>query len=404
MSKNIEHIIDNLNDLDKEVLLNIYKYRCLNRDILYKYFYGPNGKTNDYVGYKIRSFDKAGLLQFSYYEKKKRAIFLTAKAISTLQLSLKLPEELFNFYNKKTAFGLYSAAELKMKQKLLKHQLSLAEFSIALQKGVLKDVPSFFYNDKYSVLRYLDIHPDGILCVPDVDMFLENDMGTERRKALEDKWKLYAQFIHSGPFALKEAEICVLFILQNKNPDVRRKLVLETLLPIWNDIGKSIEVFIGCPEQLTESVTDCILPKFVAKTDDAHGLVETFNRQGFSVYKGRSIADLTGESFDFYISKLDENKKVISNGGEAVEYFIDLYFGQPVSVLKKISMIESINSIYLEKTGRRLKYVVVGVDKARFIEDVEMVGVNSRTLPRVFFTTEKQLKENDFNKAIELLR
>ena len=385
---NVETYVKNLKSLDKEVLVNIYKYRCVNKNILLRYFYEPAGKNKEYVEYKIRTFDKHGLLQFSTYENGKRAIFLTAQAVNALKTMVSLPEELFDFYNKRTAVGLYSAAELKIKEKLLLHQLTLVDFSLALQKEVLEKVPTAFYNDKYSVIKYVDLHPDGIICAPDVDLLLENDMGTERRKDLDLKWTLYSQYIHSGDFTKKDAEVCVLFVLQNKNPQVRKKLVLDTLGgALWSEIGKSIEIFIGDPFDIKAATYSYIKPKYINKKIDILNLSDPLREEGFLTYKGERFKESTsGETFDLYVKNDSE------------EYFMDYYIGSPVSVLKKVSILNNIKGKYKADTGREFKYIILTEDIPRLKEDLRNIG--EKDIQNVFIAKPSKVIRKSLKEAM----
>jgi|GEM_PF-5401142 len=402
MTKNkIIDIINQLEHKDIEALKNIYMYRCLNEDQLFKLIYNDNNTNKLYVRDKIQKMLNLNLIESVFYGAELPVYFLTSTGIDVVRTFYDLPYNIFDIEKKIIKRGYYRASELKINPKFINHQMQLNNFVINFSEKLNNRLVWKYYDEKY-MSQYVNIRPDGLIQILDVDLFLEIDMATESKNQLYEKWENYRNFLMSSEYAYKERKIIVLFILNNsekiqERKDLIRYTITERILDLIDD---NFEIYIGTQEEILNVIFKKIIPHSIGKDiilNEIKNILEV--NHFFNVDDGSIIKNfLIDTNYSFYIRKIDRRNYLIVENNKIQEYLLDEYYFSPVSVLKKIAYLDRNNSIFKSKLGRELSYIVVAKNEEELFHDLkiaDLIGTKN-----VYFTTINRLKNMNFYEAI----
>ena len=378
---------------DKKALMAIYRHRCLNEPLLRKYFYG--GETTGYTLARLREFNSHGLLDIVEYEAGEYpAIFLSARGIQTLRELYQIPVFTVNEETGKRRREIQRAADLKMPEILLNHQMHLSEFALAIEKEIAGMV-SYEYQDNKFIDSCTYAQPDGIFILPNCDLFLEMDMAHERMTELCKKWAHYRNYLAAKEHYLsRPKKIVVLFATENLKLGglvTRRKSVLKSLgKTIFDLFGEDFECYIGPSSELVRVAVN------VALSRDSK--LPTFLPElGFRLSYPQSVQELCGEPY-LYMRRLDNEGKVNVQDGRLQHFFLEDYTAGAVSVLTRAASFPATASLLWPKLRKEIPLLVLVPDEKTILRDLS--AIDSLGVPHVYFTTEQRLKERSLPEAL----
>lgn len=377
---------------DKKALMAIYRHRCLNEPLLQRYFY--LGEPDGFTLAQLREFNTHELLDIVEYEAGEYpAVFLSARGIQTLRELYGIPVYTLNEKGKKKR-EIQRAADLKMPEILLNHQMHLNELALAIEEKIAGKV-DFEYQDNKFIDSCTYAQPDGIFILPDCDLFLEMDMAHERMTELCNKWTHYRNYLTAKEHYLKRPKkIVVLFATENLRPGglaTRRKSVLKSLSKtIFDLFGKELECYIGPSSEMVEVAENLALSQAALPPALPPEL-------GFTLSYPDSVREICGESY-LYMRKLDEDGKVIIQDGRPQHFFLEDYTTGAVSVLMRTASFPATASLLRPKLKREIPLLVLMPDEKTALRD--LMAVNALGVVNVYFTTKKRLRERRFPKAL----
>ena len=281
---------------------------------------------------------------------------------------------------------LLQANQIRINERVVEHQMNLNHF--VLRRAKEKEFE--YYDEKYMSKLVVGARPDGAI-VEDKIYFLEMDMNTEKEKALNEKWKQYRTFLTSDNFYRLDKDILGLFILGGGVTDtsMRRTYLRKQILKMLPDLlSNKFNFIIGTEDKLLGHLNNSYKRQ----------IAETFGGWGYKISKGEfSNGAFSNFTFDFYIVKLSDEGKLLSRDGEAEEYIIDDLTDGNLYSLLKLSSIASIESSFMYKYKRHIKYIAVvesEEDAETICKELEIYNEN------IFFTTPSRLKEKSINTAL----
>ena len=281
---------------------------------------------------------------------------------------------------------LLQANQIRINERVVEHQMNLNHF--VLRRAKEKEFE--YYDEKYMSKLVVGARPDGAI-VEDKIYFLEMDMNTEKEKALNEKWKQYRTFLTSDNFYRLDKDILGLFILGGGVTDtsMRRTYLRKQILKMLPDLlSNKFNFIIGTEDKLLGHLNNSYKRQ----------IAEAFSGWGYKISKGEfSNGAFSNFTFDFYIIKLSDEGKLLSRDGETEEYIIDDITDGNLYSLLKLSSIASIESSFMYKYKRHIKYIAVvesEKDAEAICKELELYNEN------IFFTTPSRLKEESINTAL----
>lgn len=400
-------VLQGLTKTDHQVLMAIYKMRCLDEVLIYEYFYKKDGQTEEYSLTRIDFFIENCLLDSIEYGGDVPALFLTTEGIQTVKTVFDIPPEKWDPVLQKMRPSMKSASQLRIKPLKIRHQIHLNGFVLHFRDLAEAYGLPYKYMDEISVngmeiLHTTTFRPDGLITLSNCDIFLEMDMATERVPQLARKWEHYRSYLNTKEFAYKENPTIVLFITSNtRRTRLRRDTVLSTLNnSFFDQISPKFEFFIGDEETLIALLKDRFIDQYSAfsqKISSLQSVLMTYH--GFSSSLAYNlVTDLEDTVFDLYIRKLNERKNILVVDGKPQEFLVDYYINEPISVLKKIAFFKAATVGIRAQFGREISYLVVVDDIKSLYRDLSVLDIRSE--PNVFFTTEERLRMKLFPEAI----
>lgn len=418
-------LYNKLETKDFQVLYTIYIFRCLDEESLYRLFFNKN-KNGEYMNIsytrrKITLYKKIGLIC------EDRGVscivyFLTPKAIDILKYAFNFQDKIYDINKNILKKGFLKASDLRVSRTFIDHQCHLNDFVtkfISRLEDLKTGLKYKYYDEKY-VSQYNSIRPDGLLQFLGIDFFLEMDMSTERKEKLAEKWNHYRNFFISNEYSLSERKIVMLFILSKKeivknnifvesnsqkSLERRKEIVIKSIVDNMIDtINPNFEIYVGTKEELLDIIFNKFLACVQNKDTRPIEIKKTLELiQGFNITNAEPLKQYTlGIEYDMYIRKINNNNKIVVENKKIQEFLVDDFSKHPLSVLKKISYLELVNSLLLKKVGRCISYIVIvnsEEDAYRYLS----LG-SCLTTSNVYLTTLERLKTLPLNKALFIMR
>lgn len=394
-------LLNALTDTDKAALDGIYHHRCLNETLLYEFFYKADTIAREHAARRIRWMLQKGLIEPVEYGADFPALFLTMYGIETYRIAHNLPQEYYDLEDERLRRAVRKASDLKMKPNNLNHQMELNRFSLMFEARA-KDQIAYSYKDEKFLDMYTIMRPDGMIQLNTAELFLEMDMGTERRDVLSSKWNHYREYLQSKDYRYRDKRIIMLFIINNvKMVEERRRTVLSTLQTGLLDVLDScFEVYVDMPENLMDLIFNRLLPTSTVFAGRFANLTNQLLQMHQFIFSSSAFMDQVIPFIEFsaYIRKLNANKKILVQDGRPQEFLIDVYWDRPISVLKKIAFYQQTAGAMYRKLKRVIPYLVVVPNEQQFFLDLKVSqGV---AIEHVYFTTEERLRGSSFPAAI----
>lgn len=404
MSKEINDILKSLAKRDIEALKSIYNYRCLTINQVYELHYkksqkNPKESVSDaYCKKKMNEFVALEIVE-KVEHVQGDVLFLTTKGIDVIRTVYDMPTNIYNYSTNSIRNGYYRAAELKVSNKFINHQLHMNQFMIDFTLRDL-DVVWKYYDEKH-LSKFNDIRPDGLLSMLDVDYFIEMDMATESKLQLQEKWENYRRFLNSQEFLSIERKIVVLFVTENtKNPQARIDLVKHTLgSRLMDKLDDNFDIVVNVKEKLLDYLEERVDEVRRVKRRETDDIFKAFAEKGFSVALGESLKkSFNNVEYEFYIRKIDNNNHIIVENGKLQEFLVDSYKNEPFSVMKKAGFLAVSNIFFQEKLKRKLSYIIVVSSENELYRDLNILDM--KLIDNVYYTTLERLQTRTFPEAL----
>lgn len=326
---------------------------------------------------------------------------ITQKGIDLIQNNLNIPSEVYNIDTKKIEKTILKEKDINIRPEYIPHQVALNDFvlSFRVKYGKIK-----YYDEKF-LSSMKSIRPDGMIRLDTIDLFLEQDMGSETAKQLRDKWSRYRRYLANEYTG--ERKIVVLFILTCKDPEKRDLLIRKTILETFDQmLSNNFEIFIGDKETLLDACFKRIIPGDKSRTKDFSVLMKRF---GFNISDGSKLKlKLGGVVYRYYFSKLQNNKLLYYNPnknrkGRFAEFLADNYDYCPMTVLSKISYHDknshNFDIAYSKKANLRLiGYIVLTNDLEKLYKQLRACDLIK--VENVYYTTPERLLKLSLPRAL----
>ena len=206
--------------------------------------------------------------------------------------------------------------------------------------------------------------PDATIEYDNGIFFIEQDMGTETRYMLREKWDRYRVF-HRDIAGEPDRKKIVILLVVTCDPsfqEQRRKMLLNTLGMILDlFVDKQFELYIGTKEEMLKTAFMHVLPKWhnlslnnESIISDSSGVLPVFKKGLTPVYDFVSI-----------------NGNVVT-----VE---DNYDYAPISVLSKMTFWPQHQRYFEELTGKQFQYSInAELNNERLVKDLEYTRYNEK--------------------------
>lgn len=437
MSKRIKKLIEKSNYSDREfnALLSIYKYRCLSFDQIYLLHYsksklGTRDVDTGYMRRRMAQFKKDKLIEkMPKVEKSCPPLFtLTTDGIKVVRTYFDMSSETEHDNGEIFATDL-SYNEIKIEPQFSFHQFYLNCFAINMNR-LFSTVKGFQYVDERHMTKSEYIRPDG-LCIaserdvvidnktihmPETHFFIENDMGTEPMPRIRQKFERYRSFLLSSKIK-DDVRVVILFICKDNklNPNdlvnsdtlknyqessgVRKRIrnvknaIGEAMLDIVHD---NIEIFVGTQPKLLAALKLLYLPEYLSinhKTllPNVGNILCGYNCKDIELKEIDKLTKYTNNvKYDYY-AKSDKYQKSF--------IFLE-YFGDPISVLHKITYHKKNTVSFKQAMNRELYLVIIANKEENLISLNNTCELSNPQYDNVLCTTVNRLKMYPFNKAI----
>lgn len=386
-----------ITNFDINFLFDLYRMRCLSFEQIHEFFYSEV----NYYKEKIIPFIKAGLVSF-YHIKDDYALMIKQKGIDLVQKYMEIPNEIYNIETKKYEKTILKEKDVIVEEKYASHQIALNNFVLNFRKQYGK---TNYFDEKF-LSGMANIRPDGMIRLENVDLFLEQDMGTESAKQLRDKWSRYRRYLayenDSG------RKIIVLFILKCQKIEERNFLVRKTILESFDQmLSNNFEIYIGDEKQMLQTCFDRIIPGDKKRTKEFADLMHKHN---FRISDGSKLkVKLGGTVYRYYFGSYDKKNHLIyympnrKHKGRFAEFLADNYDYEPMSVLSKIFFHDknshNFDIAYSPKANMRLiGYIVLTKDIKRLYRQLKACELFN--VKNVFYTTPERLMKLQLPKAL----
>lgn len=381
---------------DIAALRSVYQHRCLNEELLQKYFYADMDPT--FALYRLRWFYQNGLVDFTEYSTNacadpQAAVHLTNRGIRMLRAAGGGDAVAFS-RNGVNPYDL-TAGKLKMTDRLLNHQMHLNALSLEIEQRC--GLPQTFYKDCKFARNFTYAQPDGVFELPDhdFDLFLEMDMAHERVAALKKKWEHYRNYRASrDSYIHRPKRTIVLFATENirRCVEFRRQKVIESLFKTIQDLlGDDVDCYIG-PSSKMANVAEHLIPGRKPASGCGCGC-EADMFQSVKMFFQESGAQFTCPAI---LKELTHNTYIYMHT-PAYSFFVEDYTLQPMSALKKAATHQHVLSI-LRGKFQPTPLLLIAPSEDAVVYDLK--GADCFGLKNVFFTTLARLKSRPIQDAL----
>lgn len=390
--KNVDlKIIKSLTSVDKRILSSIYEHRCLNEDLIYKFFYKKVNVSREFTARKIRWMIHKKLIEAVEYGLDFPALFLTTFGIETIRYVHNIPYYEYDEQSGENVRTLEIASKLKMKANNLKHQMALNEFVLKFDERVSNNFKYKYVDEKFLNLSMV-IRPDGLIQFCDIDVYLEIDMATESKKYLLTKWGHYREYQRCKSF--QERRIVVMFILNNvTRVEKRRETILKSINQgIIDIIDYSFDFYVGTQDEILDILFKDLTPNGMGRGLVVNELIGVLSSEhkyvcSTSLFMSNIIPSF---KFDAYIRIKNDNGNILIENSRPQEFLVDIYWNKPMSILKQVLFYSNQSVFMRNKIKRVIPYLVIVDDETRFFKELKLMDYNF--CEDVFFTTKERLQ------------
>lgn len=395
--------------LDRNFLITLYKLRCLTLKQAYVFFYKKRySDTGEFYKERIKPLAEEEFCQLTKVNGE--FIFkITQKTIDYVKEELALPSETYDISNNKLVRNNLILKDLRIDDKQVRHQLALNQFVLEFQEKIRTTfgsaTPVKYYDEKY-LSNMNNIRPDGLYRIGNIDLFLEQDMGTETSKQLQDKWSKYRRFLNYE-FDGKR-RIIVLFIVECNSPVLRRALVQKTIINSFDTLlNNMFDIYIGTKDEIMNACFNAIFSGQKKITTEFKNILRN---KSYIVDDGSKLkVKLGGSVYRYYMCTYTKDKRIVyyrpnkNRIGRFQEFLGDNYAGAPMSVLSKIAFHDknshNFDIAYSPRANYRLIGYIILLDNVyTMYNDLRVTGLIGTK--NVYFTTKERLTAYQLPKAL----
>lgn len=415
MNKATYDILEKLSPNEIQALYSLYLHRCLTYKQIYKlHFLKIFESVKDFEDEIIAKWIRLGVTKKVYFKHNNYVLFLTTKGVDILRIEYDFPSNILDNNKQVIQRGYFRSNELEMHPRLINHQVYLNQFVLDFKRYCA--ISDKQYNTNlYKKLKYFDekhlssytaIRPDGLISLMDIDFFVEMDMSTESRKQLEEKWENYRRYLSSVNFKSIRAEnkIIVLFVVENsKDLEKRKNLIKLTASQVLLDKfdNQYFDLYIGSSKELLNVVFNNILPSFECRSQYQNELLSVFAKEDFLVSHGYNIKQrFENIEYNYYIRKANKNGSLKQEGGRAIEFLVDDYRINSMSILNRISYHMKANSIFKIIYKRDIPLLIITNSIQDIYKDLELLEFDFDRNNLIYFCTMNEIIDNNIDKCI----
>lgn len=372
-------------DKKTEIISYIYQLRVLSYSEIYDYFFKSKGLAEGYCNKIVKEMVYNKLLEKFGKRKTNSYYFITNNALKMIKENgLKLIGS-----DKSSTASLIPAHRIKIDENLINHQLNLNHF--VLEYEAKSEIPFNYYDEKFVSQVFPGARPDGLIREGNRVLFLEMDMNTEDKRALNKKWENYRQLFMSESFYNMKENALIVFI-QGGNMSNKSKRSSFLRKQIDNNLGD----FIGPKLNAVIDSEEKLLAHLFTKNHK--DTISRFIAMGYNVYKGSTNQEsLSGCEFTLYINRTDEKGKIIDRQGVYDEFLVDDMTDGNLYSFRKISNYDSILSKFKFIHKRNLKYIVISESESEAYRTTLDTG-NFNFY--VYYTTPSRLSSLPLHEAL----
>lgn len=354
-----------LTPADRTAICMIYTHRCLTRDQLFRYYYSEESSRSSYADRHVQKMLDEGYIQAVFYGEDGIAYFIATRGVYLVRRLVAIKSTKLYGVDRDSVDLHWRAHELMLDPSKIRHQIALNEFVLDFDKRAEPfNLENIYYDEKFVPDKGISsrrARPDGIIELPNVTLYLEMDMNTERSARLNSKWKAYRVLFNTYSFweSREKKPVVVLFILENTvQPLLRRSTVTKTVYTHLMDcISDRLDLHIGVPLDIMNLIFD----KFMSEKEDP--LIEKIKND--LAFRGLSFAPVSRKTdlptYDLYAQ--DEHRS----------YFIDSYKDASMFTLKKIIMVGTNLMLMRTQLDKNSCYIVVFDDEATLFKDLSII-------------------------------
>ena len=400
MGQSIEEIITHLDEADKQTLIKLYHLRCLSIEQIYQLYYCQNTEFKSFVQKNISELVRLKLIKLSNYKDNAFGATLENDGVQVVRQLLNLPPNLFTKDKRIIQRGYLRASDLKVLPRFMNHQVHLNEFILKFEQQFAEKCEghSYKYFDEKHLTHYLSIRPDGLLHLFDVDLFLEMDMATETKKALEQKWRHYRQFITNEEFEYQERRMIIFMFCEGEvDVQARRELILKTAFETLGDyFSNQIDMYVGSTEELTHLLFEKLIPHWQQQDPNLPNWQRLLKQKGFKLFRATQFNHFLNKGHYQLFAQLPlKNSK-----GETFtqDFFLDDWRAQRLAICTNIAFFYQ-NRRNLEKVyPNPVKYLICTNHESQCKELLTILNLLNE--PDVYFTTIERLNQYPLEQAI----
>lgn len=399
----IYKFISVLTETEKKVLEKLYYLRTLNVEQAYSFCANPEeiSSINEFVSKSITRLTKTNCIEvipFNY----NFILFLTPDGVNVVRILLNLPTSVVHPQNGSVSRGYHRASELKMKDRLINHQLHLNQFLLQFESFYRKYelTDNYHYFDEKHLSSYREIRPDALLQFDNFDLLLEMDMGTESKKQLEAKWEHYRKYLTKQSYTNpNHRPMIVFFICEGTTRLIERKdLVAKTSHDVLGYLfSERFEIFTGNSASLLKLFFEQLLPYLKNKNDSVHHariLLQEYH--GFDIYMVNEIIpeELTG-NYSLFLRHVCE-----ITGAVTEMLFDDWRLGQ-ISILTNIAYLNQNSFVLNQRIGKDYHYLLLIDDLNKVHTILSQADLLSHS--KLVFTTVDRLMNLSLHEALFIM-
>ena len=393
-----------LTDVDKSFLIHLYKLRCMSVDLAFRFFYSRRRALMPYCEDRLFFMVDNGLITMEQAPGiETEIIFLTKDGVRYVTTCIDsavsgIIREVWNEKEQRMESVVKSAATLRIKPPLIKHQLALNYFVLEYMEFADKNGIEYEYYDMlFAPKCSAKMMPDGVLVLNNKIVLVEMDTGSERGQVLLRRWESYRVFFARPTPFYDRLPIVILFVLENNSEKLTRK---NTFLRSVCNSGL-ISDLDGQPELYTVRVDEArtLLQKgFDLKKTNYSLLMPTMKyltqKCGMKVYDANFTKEAGAPSFSYYAALVKEDTEaVVALDGRRVEYLLDIWDDGRLSVLHKILYMRRIGQMLQNSpVGRSIPYLVA-VPSVMVVASL-MKQADIDKLSSVYFITPDRIAKN----------
>lgn len=344
-----------INDEDKDFLLAIYLYRCLNLELAASYLYHKHLNPQLYAEKRVLFLTRQGLIL-----EREGAYFLTTIGVNHVKKWFE--KQLMARYKPgKEDRVLPKSCDLKICDRNVNHQLHLNKFAMELQSYAPSQVPYCYYDEKFMPAAGNFIMPDGMFEIPKEILFFEMDMGTESTKRLAQKWDSYRTFLNDPKSYYAGKKISMFFIIEGiTQPLIRARNVITHMFQFLGDrFSNHFDCFINTPENCHEIIKSKFFKMETELQNQELICKELMMKHwGFMITKPDFFTSLSG-TFSYYARKLSDKKKIQILSGHPQEFILDIWLDGRLSILRNIFYWKKFSAQITKHSGRNIFYLII---------------------------------------------